>query len=173
MIASALCGRRLIARNDTLHTMIMSSSIFVSLTPEAKHVLAAAAAKKGLSPAAFTVRQAALEAAKHMGSELEPVEETLASFFDDEREPAIKMRPVIRASDVLQPTRPMSRPLLRADIERATLRHQPAPVAPTVDDVDISAFLRWQHEAVGAGSLDAEQNQDDAVTDWDLDDAPY
>ena len=149
----------------------MSSSVFVRLTPEAKHVLAIAAAKKGLSPAAF-VRQAALEAAKHMGSELEPVEEALASFFDG-RESAIKMRPVIRATDVLQPTRPMSRPLLRADIERAALRHQLVPVAPTVDDVDISAFLRWQHGATGAGSPDAEQHQDGAVTDWDPDDEPY
>ena len=160
-------------QNDTLLTVVtMSSSIFVRLTPEAKHVVAVAAAKKGLSPAAF-VRQAALEAAKHMGSELEPVEETLIPFFDDEREPAIKMRPVIRAADVLQPIRPASRPLLRADIERATLRHQPVPVVPTVDDVDISAFIQWQHEAVDAGSSNAEQNQDGAVTDWDLDDEPY
>ena len=172
-MACALYGRRLITQNDTLLTVVtMSSSIFVRLTPEAKHVLAVAAAKKGLSPAAF-VRQAALEAAKHMGSELEPVEETLIPFFDDEREPAIKMRPVIRAADVLQPIRPASRPLLRADIERAALRHQPVPVVPTVDDVDISAFIQWQHEAVDAGSPNAEQNQDDAVTDWDLDDEPY
>ena len=172
-MACALYGRRLITQNDTLLTVVtMSSSIFVRLTPEAKHVVAVAAAKKGLSPAAF-VRQAALEAAKHMGSELEPVEETLIPFFDDEREPAIKMRPVIRAADVLQPIRPASRPLLRADIERAALRHQPVPVVPTVDDVDISAFIQWQHEAVDAGSPNAEQNQDDAVTDWDLDDEPY
>ena len=172
-MACALYGRRLITQNDTLLMMVtMSSSIFVRLTPEAKHVLAIAAAKKGLSPAAF-VRQAALEAAKHMGSELEPVEETLIPFFNDEREPAIKMRPVIRAADVLQPIRPASRPLLRADIERAALRHQPVPVVPTVDDVDISAFIQWQHEAVDAGSPNAEQNQDDAVTDWDPDDEPY
>ena len=172
-MACALYGRRLITQNDTLLTVVtMSSSIFVRLTPEAKHVVAVAAAKKGLSPAAF-VRQAALEAAKHMGSELEPVEETLIPFLDDEREPAIKMRPVIRAADVLQPIRPASRPLLRADIERAALRHQPVPVVPTVDDVDISAFIQWQHEAVDAGSPNAEQNQDDAVTDWDLDDEPY
>ena len=172
-MARALYGRRLITQNDTLLTVVtMSSSIFVRLTPEAKHVVAVAAAKKGLSPAAF-VRQAALEAAKHMGSELEPVEETLIPFFDDEREPAIKMRPVIRSTDVLQPIRPTSRPLLRADIERAALRHQPVPVAPTVDDVDISAFIQWQHEAVDASSPNAEQNQDGAVTDWDLDDEPY
>ena len=172
MIASALCGRRLIARNDTLHTMVMSSSIFVRLTPEAKHVLAVAAAKKGLSPAAFTVRQTALEAAMHMGSELEPVEETLASFFEG-RESVIKMRPVIRASDVLQPTRPMSRPLLRADIERAALLHQPAPVAPTVDDVDISAFIQWQSESVRTHPPDAEQNREGAADSWDPDDEPY
>ena len=150
----------------------MSSSIFVRLTPEAKHVLAVAAAKKGLSPAAF-VRQAALEAAKHMGSELEPVEETLIPFFDDEREPAIKMRPVIRATDVLQPIRPPSRPLLRADIERAALRQQPVPIAPTDDDVDISAFIQWQSESLTAHSPDAEQDQHGVEQSWDLDDEPY
>ena len=149
----------------------VSSSIFVRLTPEAKHVLAIAAAKKGLSPAAF-VRQAALEAAKHMGSELEPVEETLASFFEG-RESAIKMRPVIRATDVLRPTRPMSRPLLRADLERAALRHQPVPVMPTVDDVDISAFVQWQHESVSTYNPEAVQNQEDAAENWDPDDEPY
>ena len=141
------------------------------LTSEAKHVLAVAAAKKGLSPAAF-VRQAALEAAKHMGSELEPVEETLASFFDG-RESAIKMRPVIRATDVLQPIRPPSRPLLRADIERAALRQQPVPIAPTDDDVDISAFIQWQSESLTAHSPDAEQDQHGVEQSWDLDDEPY
>ena len=107
----------------------------------------------------------------HMGSELEPVEETLASFFEG-RESVIKMRPVIRASDVLQPTRPMSRPLLRADIERAALRHQPAPVMPTVDDVDISAFVQWQHESVSACSPDIEQDRESAAVGWDPDE-PY
>ena len=150
----------------------MSSSIFVRLTPEAKHVLVVAVAKKGLSPAAF-VRQAALEAAKHMGSELEPAEETLTSFFDDEMEPAIKMRPVIRATHALQPTRPASRPLLRADIERAALIHQPAPVVPTVDDVDISAFIQWQSESVRAHPPDAEQNRASAADSWDPDDELY
>ena len=108
----------------------------------------------------------------HMGSELEPVEETLASFFEG-RESVIKMRPVIRASDVLQPTRPMSRPLLRADIERAALRHQPAPVMPTVDDVDISAFVQWQDESVSTYNPEAVQNQEDAAENWDPDDEPY
>ena len=107
-----------------------------------------------------------------MGSELEPVEETLIPFFDDERESAIKMRPVIRATDVLQPTRPASRPLLRADIERAALLHQPAPVAPTVDDVDISAFIQWQSESVRAHPPDVKQNREGADS-WDPDDEPY
>ena len=115
--------------------IIMSDSIYVRVTPQAKHVLAIAAAKKGLSPAAF-VRQAALEAAKHMGSELEPDEETIAALKDD-TEPVIKMKPVLRPLHSVSNVRP----LLREDIERQKREARPGPMlTPIRTNVSASEY---------------------------------
>lgn len=108
----------------------MNEALYVRMTSETKSVLALAAAKLGLSVPAF-VRQAALEAAKRMGAELSPTDETIKAFAnlnDDPSEhgedPVVQMEAVI--SVALKPVerpRPsemkpgVGRPVLRADIE--------------------------------------------------------